>query len=86
MKWQFPDTAPHSENIDSYADWASTAFAAHVFEHNGHSFGVTISQGLAEWPQHGHGVEAIIASADAALYAAKAKGRNCVVCAEVAVG
>src|SRR5689334_19824956 len=32
MKLQQPETAPHSENIDSYAAWASTALAAHVLE------------------------------------------------------
>lgn len=49
---------------------------ARVFDHNGQSFGVTISQGLAEWPLHGDSVEALIAAADAALYDAKAQGRN----------
>ena len=48
-----------------------------VFEHSGKSFGVTISQGLAEWPRHGDKSEALIAAADGALYAAKADGRNC---------
>jgi diguanylate cyclase (GGDEF)-like protein len=80
----FPDTALAEAAV--VAEHLRETIAARVFEHNGHSFGVTISQGLAEWPQHGHGIEAIIASADAALYAAKAKGRNCVVCAEAAVG
>lgn len=51
---------------------------ARVFEHSGHTFQVTISQGLAEWPRHGAKPEAIIAAADQALYAAKAAGRNCV--------
>ena len=41
-------------------------------------FGVTISQGLAEWPTHGQTMEQIIAAADGALYAAKGAGRNCV--------
>lgn len=39
---------------------------------------LTISQGLAEWPAHGEKLEALIAAADGALYAAKAAGRNCV--------
>lgn len=51
---------------------------ARTFEYNGHTFGVTISQGLAEWPVHGGDEKEIIAAADAALYAAKAAGRNCV--------
>lgn len=57
--------------------------ARRVFDHNGHSFGVTISQGIAEWPLHGDSVEALIAAADAALYDAKAQGRNRVVAAPV---
>ncbi len=51
---------------------------AKVFEHDGHTFRVTMSQGLAEWPRHGATAEAIIAGADRALYTAKADGRNCV--------
>lgn len=47
-------------------------------ERNGARFGVTISQGLAEWPRHGRTAEALIAAADRALYQAKADGRNCV--------
>jgi len=49
-----------------------------VFELDGHTFGVTISQGLCEWPKHGKSMEQLIASADKALYDAKAGGRNCV--------
>lgn len=50
--------------------------ARREFEHRGQNFGVTISQGLAEYPVHGATAEEIIASADKALYAAKAQGRN----------
>ena len=52
------------------------AVAGHRFEHDGHEFSVSISQGLAQFPDHGRTVEELIASADAALYAAKAAGRN----------
>jgi len=48
------------------------------FEYDGQPIRVTISQGLAEYPLHGRTPEALIASADRALYAAKAAGRNCV--------
>lgn len=48
------------------------------FEHQGNTFRVTISQGLAEWPRHGTTMEALIAAADKALYAAKSAGRNCI--------
>ena len=55
---------------------------ARVFDYQGNSFGVTISQGIAEWPRHGDTPEALIAAADQALYVAKAAGRNRVVCAD----
>jgi len=50
---------------------------SHEFDYHGQQFGVTISQGLAEFPLHGDTVERIIAAADHALYSAKAGGRNC---------
>lgn len=43
---------------------------------------VTLSLGVASFPQHGTTAEAIIKEADKALYQAKATGRNCVVVAE----
>jgi len=42
---------------------------------------VTISGGIAEFPHHGHTAEAVISSADEALYEAKREGRNRVVSA-----
>jgi diguanylate cyclase (GGDEF)-like protein len=44
--------------------------------------GITISAGIAEFPDHGHTAEAVISSADEALYQAKREGRNRVVCAQ----
>ncbi len=67
--------------LDIARDVAETirkTIADRVFEFGEHRFSVTISQGLAEWPQHGASVELIIAAADKALYAAKHAGRNCV--------
>ena len=40
---------------------------------------VTISLGIAHFPQDGDSPEAVLAAADRALYAAKAAGRNCVI-------
>jgi diguanylate cyclase (GGDEF)-like protein len=42
---------------------------------------ITVSAGIAEFPQHGHTADAVISSADEALYEAKREGRNRVVCA-----
>ena len=46
---------------------------------------ITSSVGLASFPVHGETVAELIRSADAALYAAKAAGRNCVRLPETAV-
>jgi diguanylate cyclase (GGDEF)-like protein/PAS domain S-box-containing protein len=46
--------------------------------------GTTTSIGLATFPLHGDDARELIAAADAALYAAKAAGRNCVLCCRTA--
>jgi diguanylate cyclase (GGDEF)-like protein len=46
---------------------------------------VTISVGLAMYPDHSELPEELLRSADHALYAAKHKGRNCVVAADTAI-
>jgi diguanylate cyclase (GGDEF)-like protein len=43
---------------------------------------ITTSVGIAEFPHHGHTAEAVISSADEALYEAKRQGRNRAVCAQ----
>lgn len=48
---------------------------------DGKSFTVTFSAGVAEYPQDGDTVEDLYRKMDAALYRAKAKGRNCIVAA-----
>ena len=58
------------------AETLREAIETRKFEHQGNTFQVTISQGLAEWPRHGATAEALIAAADRALYAAKEAGRN----------
>lgn len=72
----FPET-PLSEAM-ALAERLRNAIAEKRFEHKGNTFGVTISQGLAQWPNHGSTAEELIAAADACLYEAKAAGRNCV--------
>jgi diguanylate cyclase (GGDEF)-like protein/PAS domain S-box-containing protein len=49
--------------------------------HRGKVFGVTVSLGVASFPEHGSTVEDALAAADKALYQAKGEGRDRVVCA-----
>ena len=71
----FPDT--RLEEAQAVAEVLRKCIEERCFEHHGQNFGVSISQGLAEWPRHGKTAEALIAAADKALYAAKHDGRNC---------
>jgi diguanylate cyclase (GGDEF)-like protein len=43
---------------------------------------ITLSLGVAVFPEHGSTIDAILAAADTALYRAKGEGRDCVVVAE----
>lgn len=52
------------------------AFAALRFASNGTEIGRTFSAGVALYPMHGKDEATLLAAADAALYAAKAAGRN----------
>jgi len=72
----FPETSLDEATV--LAEQLRTTVAERRFEHAGNEFSVTISQGLAQCPEHGRTVEELIAAADHALYAAKAAGRNCV--------
>ncbi|MCX5758543.1 MAG: GGDEF domain-containing protein [Candidatus Hydrogenedentes bacterium] len=72
----FPETPLDEAHV--VAERLRVAIEQRLFEFHGKTFHVSISQGLAEWPRHGKTIEQIIASADQALYAAKAAGRNCV--------
>ena len=72
----FPETALGDAEL--LAEQLRTTVAEHRFEHDGNEFSVTISQGLAQCPEHGRTAEKLISAADRALYAAKAAGRNCV--------
>ena len=72
----FPDTT--LQEAQELSEKLRANIEAYSFEYDGKPIRVTISQGLAECPAHGRTPEALIASADRALYAAKAAGRNCV--------
>lgn len=63
------------------AERIRTAVAGHIFtrlDESGRSttLHATLSLGVAQFPQHGTSVEALVAAADAALYRAKEEGRN----------
>lgn len=70
------------EAARSIAENIRTTIEQRRFQQDGAEFGVTISQGLAEWPRHGTTAEELIAAADRALYAAKQQGRNRIVTAD----
>jgi diguanylate cyclase (GGDEF)-like protein len=58
-----------------------------VIRHQGRSLPtVTLSMGVAAFPQHGLTGEELLRTADAALYQAKANGRDRVVVAEAVIG
>ncbi|HRE26469.1 MAG TPA: diguanylate cyclase [Anaerolineales bacterium] len=54
------------------------AFAAERLDDGGTPLQATLSVGVAAYPNHGQGVDALLRAADAALYRAKNAGRNCV--------
>jgi diguanylate cyclase (GGDEF)-like protein len=60
------------------ADLWRRDLALQMIDANGVPVGVTVSAGIAGFPTHGDTLEALLAAADGALYAAKARGRNCV--------
>ena len=60
------------------AERIRTTIESRVFQFGEHTFGVTISQGLAQCPHDGITAEDIISAADRALYEAKRAGRNCI--------
>jgi diguanylate cyclase (GGDEF)-like protein len=52
-------------------------------EHDGRSIGpITLSIGIALFPDHGESGQAVLQAADAAMYQAKQAGRNCIVAME----
>jgi len=60
------------------AERARETMAAAAFPVGDYRIPVTSSAGVASLPTHGGDLSALIHAADAALYAAKASGRNCV--------
>jgi diguanylate cyclase (GGDEF)-like protein len=63
------------------AERLRSSLAETAMEFGGSTLHVTASLGLAVWPDNGRQAEELLAAADRALYAAKAAGRNRVICA-----
>ena len=63
------------------AERIRASLAKEKIDANGHSVAVTISVGVASFPEHGDDAQGIISKADAALYQAKKRGRDRVVVA-----
>ena len=53
--------------------------AAECFDIDGNTVSITLSAGVAEWQSEMQRLEDLLRSADAKLYRAKSKGRNCVI-------
>jgi two-component system cell cycle response regulator len=62
--------------------WRQSVADAHFETPDGRTCSVTLSIGVAEYGGAMASPEALVAAADAALYRAKERGRNCVVAAE----
>jgi diguanylate cyclase (GGDEF)-like protein len=76
-----PDAA--IDQVALRAEEIRRALAEVALEHSGEPLGhVTLSAGVASFPQHGDTVDEVIHAADRALYAAKDAGRNRVVIAD----
>jgi diguanylate cyclase (GGDEF)-like protein/PAS domain S-box-containing protein len=52
-----------------------------MIQHHDRVLSITVSMGIAAYPNHGNNADDILQAADAALYQAKEAGRNCVVAA-----
>ena len=52
-----------------------------IFEHEGRTFGITLSQGLTNLTAEDENLDSLFARADAAMYEAKRQGKNRIVCA-----
>ena len=66
------------------AEQLRRAVQSHAFLTAGGEIAVTLSVGVASYPDHGHTVDELLRSADHALYQAKREGRNRVVQANTA--
>ncbi|MDP3538155.1 MAG: EAL domain-containing protein [Azonexus sp.] len=64
-------------SAQSMAERLIEAVSQMIFEFNGRRLGLTISLGIALFPEHGETAEELVSHADAAMYQAKHAGKNC---------
>ena len=75
-----------AEEARGRADQIRTKVAGLNLEFRGEQLGqITISVGVAAYPEAGTTTDELISNADTALYHAKADGRNCVAIADLAL-
>ena len=73
-----PDT--HLKDAFSLAEKLRKSIGELALNHEGRSLGtITISTGIAVYPNHAQNTEQLISESDKALYQAKKQGRNCTV-------
>ncbi|WP_059759418.1 diguanylate cyclase [Thiobacillus denitrificans] len=73
------------EAAASFAERLRAAVEAQSFDVDaGASLRITVSIGIASWPAHADNAQALVAAVDVAMYAAKQRGRNLVICYEPA--
>ncbi|RYE73966.1 MAG: GGDEF domain-containing protein, partial [Oxalobacteraceae bacterium] len=73
-----------AEEAQKCAEGIRSSIGGIVIEHAGQTIsGISASFGVAQWPGHGDGEQALLSAADRALYAAKKGGRNQVMVADV---
>jgi diguanylate cyclase (GGDEF)-like protein len=76
-----PNTS--AETAEQRAEYLRQAARQLQVPGDGQSYdGITLSMGVAIYPEHGRTVDTVLRAADAALYRAKQKGRDQVVVAE----
>ncbi len=66
----------NSETAFSFAERLRSALARSVYDYQGNVLSVTVSTGIAVYPQHSENLLEIIRLADTALYESKRNGRN----------
>lgn len=70
----FPDS--RLEAVSARVNAMRSALAAASFQNAGDTQSLTFSAGLAQWPEDGATLDAVLEAADRRLYAAKSAGRN----------